>query len=164
MNDCSKCIAKGIKCGSGSLKNVSCKAIKEVYEQSIRKFSEWLAENVGFECTDCVRCFKCTEGTCINNLLDEYEKIQKGEQNAFVKTINLETAKNIFADRYVIDTSEHDAQVMADERKNVIEEVRQKMHEKYESIVNCYPELEELWCLNLEEIDSVFEQLKGEQA
>lgn len=42
------------------------------------KFAEWLVEHVGLDCTDCVRCGRCKTGTCLDNLLDEYEKKQKG--------------------------------------------------------------------------------------
>lgn len=82
MNDCNKCIVKGVKC---SKINASCKAIREISEQSIRQFAEWL-ECSGFY-YDEVEAFWCRthydgkifaeEVYTTNELLNLYGKEQR---------------------------------------------------------------------------------------
>lgn len=48
MNDCNKCIAKGV---CSPLINYPCKGIRMVCEQSTRKFIEW-CRTKGYSCYD----------------------------------------------------------------------------------------------------------------
>lgn len=79
MNDCNKCIVKGVKC---SEINASCKAIREISEQSIRQFAEWIFKEAPYmDCSICTFVGDCHKKnmTCVETLLYEYEKEQENE-------------------------------------------------------------------------------------